>query len=388
VRTMASWAILAAVVLLAACAGPAQRPSGKAAPPPAPNWAMEGGDPGRASRAPNLAVSRWEAARMLPLRVNEGYRPEEYATPIVVEGNAYVGHAGKAFEAVGPKGERLWRIETRGRVFTTAAYAEGLLIFGDDQGLVRAVDLSGHEAWRFPAQYPVVSSPVAAEGKVYLAVADQNVFCLEAATGRPLWQYGRKFPRRNTLWRSLGLCYGKGRVYAGFADGAVVALDAGVGRVLWRAEVGVADLFGDVSAGPSYWEGRVYAGVFRGPVVSLDAATGDELWRQPVEAAAGFAVGDEFLYLATATGKIAALSRRTGEVVWETPLDGGAPTPPVLAGDAVVAGASEGSIFALDARTGAVRGSYAPGTGLHGQPLVLDVGVMFLSDGGFLHWVR
>jgi outer membrane protein assembly factor BamB len=320
--------------------------------------------------------------------MDEGYRPEEYATPIVVEGNLYVGHAGRAFEALDAKGEPLWQIETRGRVFTTAAYVDGLLIFGDDQGVVRAVDLSGHEVWRFPAQYPVVSSPLAAEGKVYVAVADQNVFCLDAATGRPVWQYGRKFPRRNALWRSLGLCYGNGRVFAGFADGEVVALDAGVGRVLWRAEVGAAELFGDVAAGPSYWEGRVYAGVFRGPVVSLDATTGEQLWHQPVEAAAGFAVGDDLLYLATAGGKIAALWRQSGELAWETALDGGAATPPVLAGGTVIAGASAGSLFALDARTGAVRSTYLPGPGLHGQPLVLSTGVVFLSDGGVVHWVR
>jgi len=275
-----------------------------------------------------------------------------------------------------------------GRVFTTAAYVGGLLIFGDDQGVVRAVDLKGVEVWRFPVQYPVVSSPLVAEGKVYVAVADQNVFCIEAATGRPLWQYGRRFPRPNVLWRSLGLCYGRGRVYAGFADGTVVALDAGVGRVLWRAEVGAPELFGDVAAGPSYWDGRVYAGVFRGPVVSLDAATGEELWRQPVEAAGGFAVGDDLLYLATAAGKVAALSRQSGDLVWETPLDGGAATLPVLAGDTVVAGASEGSLFALDASTGAVLGSYLPGPGLHGQPLVQEHEVVFLSDGGVVHWVR
>ncbi len=375
-------------LLLAGCAAGPGVVDGGAPRPPAPPWAMEGGDPGRASLAPPRAQAEWSANRVIRTRDAEGYKPEEHATPLVIGGVAYFGHSGRSFDAYRLDGTLLWSFPTGGRVYATAAYADGLLIFGDDQGTVRALDLSGREAWTFPAAYPVVCSALVAAGRVYVAVADQNVFCLEAASGRPLWQYGRKFPRRNSLWRSLGLAYGDGRVYAGFSDGSVVALEADLGRVAWRAELGQADLFGDVAAGPSFRDGRVYAGAFRGPTVCLDAATGQEVWRRPVEAAAGFAVGDERLYLGTAAGTVAALSRADGATLWEVELDGGAATPPVLAGDTVVVGASEGSLFGLDARTGEVRGRYAPGPGLHSQPLVFDAGVLFLSDGGAVHVLR
>ncbi|MEW6486535.1 MAG: PQQ-binding-like beta-propeller repeat protein [Thermodesulfobacteriota bacterium] len=365
-----------------------EREAAEAPRPPAPAWAMEGGDPGRASRAPALVRPEWRPHALIPLRERMGYHPEEYATPLLIGNVAYVGHSGRAFEALRLDGTRVWSFPTGGRVYGTAAYAGGLLVFGDDQGTVRALDLAGREVWTFAAGYPVVSSPLAAGDRVYVPVADQNVFCLEAATGRPLWQYGRRFPRRDSLWRSLGLAFGDGRVYAGFADGSVVALEADLGRVVWRAEVGVPALFGDVAAGPSFRDGRVYAGVFRGPVVCLDAGTGAEVWRQPVEAAAGFALGDERLYVGTAGGGLAALALADGAVLWEAPLDGGAPTAPVLAGETIVVGASEGSLLGIDAASGAVRARFAPGTGLHGQPLVFEHGVVFLSDGGALHVLR
>ncbi|MBE0618110.1 MAG: PQQ-binding-like beta-propeller repeat protein, partial [Proteobacteria bacterium] len=132
----------------------------------------------------------------------------------------------------------------------------------------------------------------------------------------------------------------------------------------------------------------VYAGSFHGPIACLDAATGKEFWRRPLEAALGLAVGDERLYVSTAEGRVEALSREDGAPLWQTELDGGAATPPVAAGDTVVVGASEGSLFGLDARTGEVLGRYAPGPGLHAQPLVFEGGVLFLSDGGAVHILR
>lgn len=369
-----------------------ERGAAEAPRPPAPAWAMEGGDPGRASRALPLGrlpgVEGWRSHAVIPLREGPGYHPEEYATPLLIGNVAYVGHSGRAFEALRLDGTRLWIFPTGGRVYGTAAYAGGLLVFGDDQGTVRALDLAGREVWTFAAGYPVVSGALAAGDRVYVPVSDQNVFCLEAATGRPLWQYGRRFPRRDSLWRSLGLAYGDGLVYAGFSDGSVVALEADLGRVVWRAEVGAPSLFGDVAAGPSFRDGRVYAGAFRGPVACLDARTGVEVWRQGVEAAGGVAVGDERLYVGTAGGGLAALALDDGAVLWETLLDGGVSTAPVLAGDTVVVGASEGSLLGIDAASGAVRTRFAPGTGLHGQPLVFEHGVVFLSDGGNLHVVR
>jgi outer membrane protein assembly factor BamB len=381
-------------VLVLLATGCAAMPRGGASPAArggavaAPTWAMEGANPGRSSRVPWNVAMNWELRRLVPLSEHSVYAPAEYATPLLIDGVAYVGYSGRAFEAIRlSDGERLWRVSTHGRIYATAAFVEGLLIFGDEDGHVYALNLGGVEAWRFSVRYPIVASPIVAQGKVYLAVADQNVFCLEAATGRPIWQHGQGFPRRNALWRSLGLAFGEGRVYAGFSDGTVVALDAEIGRVIWRAKVGTKALFGDVAGGPTYADGSVYAGAFRGPTVRLDAASGKEMWRQNVQAASGFAVGDDLVFAGTPSGTVIAMSKADGERVWEAPLDGGVPTPPVLAGAALVVGASAGSLYGFDAHSGAVLGRYTLRWGLDAQPMVFERGVLFVSNAGSLQWV-
>jgi outer membrane protein assembly factor BamB len=349
---------------------------------------MEGGEPGRSSSVPWSVPSPWDARRILPLIEQAGYGPEEHAAPLVVGPLAYVGHAGRELVAVNwHDGAVAWRFGMRGRVFGSPAFGENLLFAADDQGNLVAVSLEGKEVWRFHVSYPIVTGLLVAKGRVYLGVSDQNVFCLEAATGRPLWQYGRKFPRRTALWRTPGIAWGDGRLYAGFADGTVAALDADMGKVLWKVEVAKEGLFGDVCAGPTFRDGKVYAGALKGPVVCLDASTGKEVWHQAVEAVSGFAVGDGLLYLGASSGEVVALQKGDGSKAWHTALDGGVPTAPVVAGGEVLAGASQGSLFALDANTGAERRRYAPGSGVGAQPAIFEEGVLFLSNAGSLIWL-
>ncbi|GAB4267353.1 MAG: hypothetical protein Kow0092_20640 [Deferrisomatales bacterium] len=389
---MRKWLYGVLAVVAAGCAGapvpPAGTGGGAVRPLEAP-WTMEGGGPARVSRSGAVLPESLDSQRMIPLVADPGYRPEEYATPLVAEGVAYVGHAGRAFAAVRLKDEKvLWSLKTRGRIYTTAAYVDGLFVIGDDQGTVRAVDTSGTEVWSFTVRYPVVSSPVAADGRVFVAVADQNVFCLDAASGSPIWQYGRKLPRRNPIWRGMGLCYGGGRVYATFADGTVVALDPEVGEVLWRAQVGSAEWFGDAVGGPAYRDGRVYAGAFRGPVVCLDASTGETLWSAEVATLGPFAVGDERLYAATPSETLAALSLEDGSILWEKSYKAGALAPPVFTPRALVTASAKGQLIVVDPSTGEKREGYLLGTGFRGQPLVYPGGVVLLSDAGTLFWVK
>lgn len=383
------WFSLSALLLLVACAG--ARDLEKAAPPApeAPPWAMQGGGPARRSYVHTLFHVPFHPQSITPLIPQPGYKPMEAASPLLIDGTVYVGHSGGSFDAVDlSTGTIKWRLPTEGHVYSSAAFGKGLLVFGDDGGNIRAVSLDGVERWSFKVQYPVLTGPLIDGPRVYVAVADQNIFCLELTTGRPLWQYGKGFPRRNSVWPTTGICAAEGRIYATFSDGAVVALDAEVGAVLWRATVGRGALLGDVTAGPTYAEGHLYVGSFQGPAVSLDGETGEQEWESDADAAAGFAVGEEAIYLANARGGLTALDRESGEILWNMELGEGAASAPVLGLNILLTGASGGSLFAVDPLNGKKLDQYSPGPGVRGQPLLTREGIVFLSNGGALHWLR
>jgi outer membrane protein assembly factor BamB len=105
-------------------------------------------------------------------------------------------------------GEVLWRSLADGPVRFAPVIEDSLVIFGSDDGIVRAVQLTdGKPVWEkrlVPSQrqvlgnqrmislWPVRGGAVAKEGKVYLAAGvwpleGTFVFCLDAKTGETLW---------------------------------------------------------------------------------------------------------------------------------------------------------------------------------------------------------
>ena len=84
-------------------------------------------------------------------------------------------------------------------------------------------------AWKTPLGGPL-SSVVAAEGKVFVAMIDAHTIqALEADTGQPVWRFiaSGRVDSPPTIW--------KGHVFFGCADGWVYCLRASDGRLAWRS---------------------------------------------------------------------------------------------------------------------------------------------------------
>jgi outer membrane protein assembly factor BamB len=275
-----------------------------------------------------------------------------------------------------------------GRILASPAYADGVFVVADDEGMVVGVDGDGQVLWRFRAPYPVLSSPLVSDGRAYVLSSEGNLFCLDLQKGGALWQYTRKTVVKNPVWGGAQVCAGAGKVYLGSSDGFVLALDALTGALRWQREISRGALFPDVVGGPTLDDGKIYAASREGPCYCLDAASGDVLWQKSYGAVSGFAVGEELLVMGTAQGGVRAVRKADGAEVWTTALDGGIATLPVLAGGEVVVGSSEGSLLALDARTGARLKSFLPGRGLEAQPWVGPEGLILLGNGGTLCRVK
>ena len=140
--------------------------------------------------------------------------------------------------------------------------------------------------WTLDNVSGVTSTPIVADGVVYLGDWTGHVRALDAATGGELWAADLETPR---VQASVAL--DQERVFAGAFDPRIVALDRETGDVLWETVVhdhATASIFGS----PIHVDGLVIVGIggfenmggtespsFRGAIVALDATTGEELWR-------------------------------------------------------------------------------------------------------------
>jgi len=122
------------------------------------------------------------------------------------------------------------------------------------------------------------STPLALGGRVYVQDLDSNVFALDAASGRLVWQ--RRFSMIDG--GPNGLAAGYGRIY-GSTDRTAFALDARTGRLVWQVQLGDPPAR-QVDIAPVVANGLVYTSTIglppggKGTIYALDAATGRPRW--------------------------------------------------------------------------------------------------------------
>lgn len=146
------------------------------------------------------------------------------------------------------------------------------------------------------------------------------------------------------------------RVFGASYDGEVVAFTADRGRDLWDT-----DTEAKISAGPVANEQVVLVGTADGEVIALDTDSGKQRWRKQLTGevlAAPLLTGDAAI-VRTVDGSLQEIALSDGATRWtytdtvpRLTLRG--TSPPVLAGEAVIAGFDNGKVVALDVRSGDV----------------------------------
>jgi len=162
-------------------------------------------------------------------------------------------------------GEQLKKIKLGGYVGASPAVHSGRAYVGTFENQVQAVDLEqGKVVWTYQnpeRQFPFLSS-AATDGKVVvLGGRDKLVHALDATTGKPRWS----FAARSRVDSSPVLA--DGRVFVGLGSGEVVALDLESGNLLWKFDVG-----SPIVASPGVAAGRLVIGTSDGQLYCFGAA--------------------------------------------------------------------------------------------------------------------
>ena len=190
---------------------------------------------------------------------------------------------------------------------------------------------------------------VVSGGRVFFgSSADDQIVCLDAATGQLRWSHFTEGPVR------LAPTIAEGKLLVGSDDGCVYCLSATDGRLHWKTRVGPADsrCIGNgrvisrwpVRSGVLVRDGIAYcaAGMFPQSegawLVGLDMANGASVLRQPIEQSTqGYMLlTDQQLLFPSGRTSPSVYERRTGKLLGGIAGSGGAYT--VVTEDLVVAG--------------------------------------------------
>jgi quinohemoprotein ethanol dehydrogenase len=135
------------------------------------------------------------------------------------------------------------------------------------------------------------TSPIVANGTIFITTGHDDVFALDASTGKKLWEH---HPIFLAPFDKLSICcgrvnrgvsFGNGVVFLARLDGVLEALDAITGQVLWQTVVVDYHERYSITMAPQFVSGLVIVGSsggeykVRGQVAAFDANTGAEVWR-------------------------------------------------------------------------------------------------------------
>jgi quinohemoprotein ethanol dehydrogenase len=211
-------------------------------------------------------------------------------------------------------------------------------------------------------------TPLVVAGVMYVTTGDDDVFALNATTGKQIWHYHPSdMPKISTLGPGAytqvnrGVAYGSGLIFVGRIDAKLVALVAKTGAVVWEATVDLPST-GAMTLAPQFIrasEGtmpEVIVGIStnslggRGHVDAYNPATGKLQWRFWTTEPHTWA-GDSYLH--------------GGAPVWGTPtfdpvlnmvyFSTGEPDPYPWAGNRAGTNLYAASIVAVDATSGELQ---------------------------------
>jgi outer membrane protein assembly factor BamB len=233
-------------------------------------------------------------------------------------------------------------------------------------GILRSFPAGGLKVrWRQPVGVGW-SSPVVAQGRVFVTDAllqkplvKERVHCFEEATGKALWTYAYDVTYSEWVWvpsqtsgPTATPIVEAGRVYALGANGHVHCLDAQTGRVIWQNDLGKQYQILVQQCRPSpLIEGNlliVSIGAKPGAsVIALDKGTGKEIWKalnDPVSNSSPVVVevGGKRQLIVWTDESVASLNPKTGETFWHIPMvtshNDSIPTPVVQKNRLLISG--------------------------------------------------
>jgi eukaryotic-like serine/threonine-protein kinase len=199
------------------------------------------------------------------------------STPVVAGGIVYFGSSDNnvyALDAV--TGVQKWSFATQAMVNASApVLANGTLFIGSRDSYLYALDMAtGNMKWKFGTGGISLeqSSPTISNGIVYIASwVGGSVYAVDANTGLLVWQ------ALNGLGFSSSPVIADGRLYISADDGNLYALDATTGGLLWN------QLIYANSATPAVANGIVYiGGGGTWNIYAFNAGNGAPVWQFPV----------------------------------------------------------------------------------------------------------
>jgi len=233
-------------------------------------------------------------------------------------------------------GKSIWKKKLRD-INSSPITAEGALFVGTRRGLFFGLNsMNGEELWQFKTGDFIYSTPAFSGETLYFGSGDSKIYSLDMKTGKPFWSYKTE----GSIYASP--CITDKALFLGSADGFFYAIDRFSGELLWKYKT----------------EGRIHS-----------SASQDN-------GAIFFGSNDGYQY---------ALSLEKGELLWRFKTDGPIRSAPLVIGGKVFFGSLDGYFYELNSSNGELLFKYKTGGMIFASPSFSEGRILIPSTNGYLY---
>ena len=331
---------------------------------------------------------------------SEAFVPVERARAALDPANdrIYVGSSAGQLYAMTATGGRIYTYDAGGGIAAEPALdvANDELYLPTEDGVVhRLVASTGEVTWRVEVGGAVSQTPLLTEDALYIITDNDVIVALDREDGEALWRYRREAPEGFYISEHAGMTLTEGHLLAAFTAGIVVSLDPADGALRWERDTSLElepgpdgpPRFADVDTTPLVLDGVVYIASFAGGVFELELESGTVRWRDEelTGVTAIVRATSRLLLLSSGDLGVVCIDRVEHTVLWRKRLPRGAPGRPMVAGDLVLFGESQGGFVTLDLSSGQELGRLESQHGFNATAAIADGRGFILGNGGTLY---
>lgn len=255
----------------------------------------------------------------------------------------------------------LWAFKCQDEIRGTPTYENGVVYIGSyDQHLYSIKADQGTLIWKYGTDGGIVSRPAVVAENVCFGSEDYRLHVVSARNGSIAWTYYTGAPVRSSPHQA------DGHLFIGSDDCHLHAVNVTSGRGIWQTDTGAP-----IRSTPLVSHESIYCGNEDGDLLSLDYR-GTIKWRfKARRAVTSSPVSSKgLLYFSSLDGTLYALDAKTGWVAWRFRLGKGSISSPCLSDNLVFTGAIDGVIYCVEARSAKEVWHFSTDHQVTGSPLI------------------
>ncbi|MFH1635522.1 MAG: serine/threonine-protein kinase [Chloroflexota bacterium] len=236
----------------------------------------------------------------------------------------------------------LWTFKCEDEIRGTATYNDGVIYIGVyDNNLYALNAATGEFMWKYSTEGGIVSKPAIYENSIFFGSEDQRLHVVSMRSGRLDWTYYTDGPVRSSP------LIAERHVFIGSDDEHLHVVNASTGRGVLKIDAGAP-----IRSTPLVVNELIYAGTENGDFFCADFR-GDIKWRTRAKRAITSSprMSENAIYYGAVDGTLYAIDAKTGWGIWRFRMERGTISTPCLIEHYIFIGSADGNIYCVDTRS-------------------------------------